>query len=231
MHKKKVLVVAAHPDDEILGLGGTLLKHFTAGDNISIMFMSDGVTGRDFYYDFTKREQEIKERKNMAFEAGKLFGCDDITFLDFPNLRLDKQYFLEITKLIEERVADVAPDIVYTHFSGDTNIDHRITHDACIAALRPLPNKKVASLRLFEVCSSTEYSVQSLRNDFVPNLFNDITAFASQKTQLLRCYKYEMRDFPHPRSEKSIEARDVFRGTSVGVASAEAFIEVRRIIF
>lgn len=231
MSKQKVLVVAAHPDDEVLGMGGTLLKHHNEGDTISVMFMSDGVTGRDFIYDPVARSKEIQGRKEMAFQAGSLFGTQDITFLDLPNLRMDKEYLLELTKHIEKRVSEVEPDVVYTHFSSDTNVDHGVTHKACIVALRPVPGRKVASLRLFEICSSTEYSVLNSGNDFVPNLFVDITAFAEQKFDLIRCYDYEMREFPHPRSERSIKARDTFRGTSVGIESAEAFIEARRIIF
>ena len=231
MQQQKVLVVAAHPDDEVLGLGGALLKHHAAGDKISVMFMSDGVTGREFVYNLEARNKEIQERKNMAFSAGTLFGSDDITFLNLPNLRMDNQYLMELTKHIEYRINEVVPDIVYTHFSSDTNVDHGVTHNACVVALRPVPNRRVSSLRLFEVCSSTEYSVISSGNDFIPNLFIDISDFADKKMDLIKCYDYEMRDFPHPRSDKSIKARDIYRGTSVGVERAEAFIEARRIVF
>ena len=231
MSKQRVLVIAAHPDDEVLGMGGTLLRHDAEGDAISVMFMSDGVTGRDFNYDPQSRAREIQERKDMALAAGKIYGSEDITFLDLPNLRMDKEYLLELTKHIEDRIAAVDPDIVYTHFSSDTNVDHGVTHHACVVALRPVPDRKVASLRLFEICSSTEYSIMNSGDDFVPNLFVDISDFAEKKMELIRCYDYEMRPFPHPRSEKSISARDTYRGTSVGIECAEAFIEARRIIF
>jgi len=231
MSKHKILVVAAHPDDEVLGLGGSLLKHYAAGDDIAVMFMSDGVTGRDFVYDPGSRAKEIQERKDMAFEAGALFGTEDITFLDLPNLRMDQEYVLELTKHIEDRINAFKPDIVYTHFSSDTNVDHGITHHACVVALRPVPERRIASLRLFEVCSSTEYKVINSGDDFNPNLFINISDFVDRKMDLIKCYDYEMRDFPHPRSQKSIQARDTFRGTSVGLAAAEAFIEARKIIF
>ena len=180
MSKQRVLVIAAHPDDEVLGMGGTLLRHDAEGDAISVMFMSDGVTGRDFNYDPQSRAREIQERKDMALAAGKIYGSEDITFLDLPNLRMDKEYLLELTKHIEDCIAAVDPDIVYTHFSSDTNVDHGVTHHACVVALRPVPDRKVASLRLFEICSSTEYSIMNSGDDFVPNLFVDISDFAEE---------------------------------------------------
>lgn len=226
-----ILVVAAHPDDEVLGMGGTLLRHQASGDKISILFMSDGVTGRDFKYDPEKRSDDIENRKKMAQAAAKFVGCEDVNFLDLPNLRMDKESILELTKKIEDKINSFRPDIVYTHFSNDTNVDHCVTHKACVVALRPVPGRKVASLRLFEINSSTEYSVMSSGDDFVPNLFIDTSQFREKKITLIGCYGYEMRQFPHPRSKEAIISRDIFRGTSVGLESAEAFVEARRIEF
>lgn len=230
MTTSKVLIIAAHPDDEVLGMGGTLLKHHDAGDNISVLFMSDGVTGRNFSYDKQKRLTEIIQRKEIAVEAGKIFGAKQIDFLDLPNLRMDKEYILELTKLIESHIEKTQPDIIYTHFSNDTNIDHCVTHRAVVIALRPVPGRKVLSLRLFEIGSSTEYAVPASDDIFAPNLFINIEDYCAKKMDLIKCYDYEMREFPHPRSERIINARDTFRGASVGLKSAEAFIEARRII-
>ncbi|MDB4851990.1 PIG-L family deacetylase [Alphaproteobacteria bacterium] len=229
--KDRVLVVAAHPDDEVLGMGGTLLKHYRDGDEISVIFMSDGVTGRDVKYDPQKRAEEIQSRKEMALVASTFYGSQNLSFLDLPNLRMDKEYILDVTKQIERHIAEFDPTIVYTHFGSDTNIDHGITNKACVVALRPTPDRKVASLRLFEVCSSTEYSPMMFGDDFVPNLYIDITDFSEKKLSLLECYSFEMRQSPHPRSLDSIVARDIYRGSSVGLHRAEAFIEIRRIIF
>lgn len=231
LSKLNVLVVASHPDDEILGMGGTLLRHSAEGANISVMFMSDGVTGRDFIYEPKARASEIQNRKDMALKAGEIFGADQISFEDLPNLRMDQEYILELTKRIERRIDNFNPDIVYTHFSNDTNIDHCVTHRACVMALRPTPERRVSALRLFEIGSSTEYAAPMSGDSFMPNLFVDISAFSDKKFTLLKCYEDEMREFPHPRSEKAIKSRDIYRGASVGVGCAEAFMEIRRIIF
>jgi LmbE family N-acetylglucosaminyl deacetylase len=231
LSKSKVLVVAAHPDDEVLGMGGTLLRHKAAGDSVSILFMSDGVTGRDFTYDKLARAQEIQSRKEMALEAGKLFGANDVSFLDLPNLRMDRESILELTKHIEHKISVELPNIVYTHFGNDTNIDHCVTHRACVIALRPVPGCNVSALRFFEINSSTEYAVPNSGDSFVPNLFVNITDFIQQKLELLKCYEQEMREYPHPRSYKAINARDIYRGSSIGIQYAEAFVEARHVIF
>ncbi len=231
MGRDRILVVAAHPDDEVLGMGGTLLKHHRDRDEVSVIFMSDGVTGRDVNYDPLHRAEEIQARKDMALLAGTHYGSQNIHFLDLPNLRMDKEYILDITKQIEGYVNEIDPTVVYTHFGSDTNIDHGVTNKACVIALRPTPERRVSSLRLFEVCSSTEYSPITFGQDFIPNLYIDTTDFAEEKSKLLSCYQFEMRAPPHPRSAESITARDTYRGSSVGLHCAEAFIEIRRIIF
>ena len=228
--KKNILIIAAHPDDEVLGLGGTILYHKKNGDNISVIFMSDGVTGRDFHYNRKKREEEISQRKLMSKMAFEYYGGHYIDFLDLPNLRMDQEPILELTKLIERKISLLKPSIIYTHSSSDTNIDHVITHKAVVIACRPIPNFIVESIRVFEVPSSTEYSVESLGPQFLPNLYIDISLFKEEKRKLLRFYDYEMRPYPHPRSYRALLARDIYRGSSVGLKYAEVFIEIRKVI-
>ena len=225
----KILVIAAHPDDEILGMGGTLCKHSIAGDEIHVLFISDGVTGRDYNYDPVKRRGEIDQRKEMAKKASQKYNAASLQFLDYPNLRLDKELILEITKDIEELIFKYAPNLIYSHHANDTNIDHRVTSEATIYACRPVPGISIKTIRLFEIPSSTEYSHSSIGSIFEPNCFSDISQYFDSKIQMLRDYEYEMRDFPHPRSQKAIEARDHYRGSSVGVECAEAFMEIRSI--
>jgi LmbE family N-acetylglucosaminyl deacetylase len=225
----KILVIAAHPDDEILGMGGTLCKHSENNDEIHVLFVSDGVTGRDYDYDPIKRKKEISDRKNMALIASKKYKASSIHFLDYPNLRLEKESILEITKDIEELVNKYSPEIIYTHHSNDTNIDHRITSQAAIFACRPIPCSSIKIIRLFEIPSSTEYSHSSLGAIFEPNCFSDISDYFESKILMLKDYDYEMREFPHPRSKKAIAARDSYRGSSVGVSYAESFMQIRSI--
>lgn len=225
----KILVVAAHPDDEVLGMGGTLCKHSDNGDEIHVLFISDGVTGRDYNYDPIKSKDEINKRKEMADQASKKYKAASIEFLDYPNLRLDMEYILKITKDIEALIFKYRPEIVYSHHSNDTNIDHRITSQATIFACRPIPGNSIKTIRLFEIPSSTEYSHSSIGSPFEPNCFSDISKYFDLKIAMLRDYDYEMRQFPHPRSSKAIEARDNYRGTSIGIDYAEAFAEIRNI--
>lgn len=230
MRKKNILIIAAHPDDEVLGLGGTILYHKKKGDHISVIFMSDGVTGRDFHYNRKKREDEIIQRKKMSQSAFEYYDGYHIDFFDLPNLRMDQEPILKLTKLIEKKIAFLKPSIIYTHCASDTNIDHVITHKAVVIACRPIPNFIVESIRAFEVPSSTEYSVETLGTQFLPNLYIDISIFKKEKMKLIKCYDYEMRAHPHPRSYRSLLAKDIYRGSSVGLKYAEAFIEIRKII-
>jgi N-acetylglucosamine malate deacetylase 1 len=224
-----ILVVAAHPDDEVLGMGGTLCKHSNNGDEIHVLFTSDGVTGRDYNYNPIKRKNEIDERKKMAEKASEKYKASSVQFLGYPNLRLDQESILEITKDIEKLIFKYSPDIVYSHHSNDTNIDHRITSEATVFACRPVPGSPIKAIRLFEIPSSTEYSHSSIGSLFEPNCFSDISEYFGLKIEMLKDYKYEMRDFPHPRSKKAIESRDNYRGASVGISYAEAFVQIRKI--
>ena len=126
--KKKVAIIAAHPDDEVLGMGGTISKHTKNGDTVNILFLSDGVTGRDEKYIKKKRDKEIKLRKESAEKVGKLLKINSIEFEDYPNLRMDKYSVLEINQKIEKRLKKWKSQIIYTHHSSDTNIDHNICH-------------------------------------------------------------------------------------------------------
>ena len=227
--KKKVAIIAAHPDDEVLGMGGTISKHTKNGDTVNILFLSDGDTGRDKKYIKKKRDKEIKLRKESAEKVGKLLKINSIEFEDYPNLRMDKYSVLEITQKIEKRLKKWKSQIIYTHHSSDTNIDHNICHKATIIACRPLPKSSIKSIRCFEILSSTEYSVSNFGTNFSPNLFVDVTKHKKKKIECLKAYDYELRPYPFPRSIKVVEAQLTIRGSQVGLEAAEAFMEVRSI--
>ncbi|MEQ8390877.1 MAG: PIG-L deacetylase family protein [Thalassospira sp.] len=225
----QVAVIAAHPDDEVLGMAGTIAKHALAGDEVHILFISDGVTGRDILYDREKRLHEINERKASAKKSAEILGIKSIEFLDYPNLRMDTVSVLEVTQKIEERLKKWTANIVYTHHSSDTNVDHGVCFKSTLIACRPVPTSLVRSIRCFEVLSSTEYSVSNHGPLFEPNLFIDVQEFRDKKIDCIRTYDYEMRPSPFPRSEKVVDAQLTLRGSQVGLLAAEAFMEVRRI--
>lgn len=227
--RNKIAIIAAHPDDEVLGMAGSIAKHTRNGDEVNILFMSDGVTGRDINYDRESRLSEINARKQSAQTAGNILGVNSIEYCDYPNLRMDTVSVLEVTQKIEQHLQRWGATIVYTHHSSDTNVDHGVCFKSTLIACRPIPQCKIRSIRCFEILSSTEYSVSNHGPAFDPNLFIDVEEFVEAKIACIRAYDYEMRPAPFPRSEKVVEAQLTLRGSQVGLTAAEAFMEVRRI--
>ena len=220
--KNNVLIIAAHPDDEILGCGGTIAKHIFNNDLVTILFICDGETSRE------KNLQQLQYRNKSAKKASKLLGCQDPIFLNFPDNRLDSVIFLEIVQKIELYIEKIKPNIIYTHHYNDLNIDHQLTCKSVITACRPLPGHYVKSIFLFEVMSSSEWGI--FNEKFIPNKFIDITVHKDKKEEALKVYKNEMRDYPHPRSKKNIDAIEQLRGSVSNIEYAEAFQIYRQII-
>ena len=218
-----VVVFAAHPDDDILGCGGTIAKLTQEGSKVHIVFLADGESSRG---DITDINSLIQQRKQDAKKALKILGCDSIEFLDFPDNRLDSLDLLDVVKKIEGFIDAYKPYTIFTHYAHDLNIDHQITHNAVVTACRPQPGHCVKELLFFEVPSSTEWN---LSKAFMPNYFVDISSTLSLKIDALNAYKNEMKSFPHPRSIKAIESLSYYRGASSGCKAAEAFIIGRKI--
>lgn len=216
----KILVIGAHPDDETLGLGGTLKLHSLRGDEITVLIISDGESSRK------KSLTKIKNRQTQAKEVSKILGFKKIEFLNYEDEKLDKSPILEIIQKIESRIKEIKPDIIYTHFWGDLNQDHRKVFEATLIATRPIPESQISEIICYETPSSTEYSLES----FKPNLYVDISDVIKIKLKALLKYKEEIRDYPHPRSEKSIINRAQYWGINSGLKYAEGFISIRRII-
>ncbi len=209
-----VLAIAAHPDDEILGLGGTLARHVQKGDLVSVVIVGEGATSRS---NMDPGDLSVLHASSVA--AAKILGYQVPTHLGLPDNRLDSLDLLEIVKKIEEVIADHNPDVIYTHHRGDLNVDHRIVFDAVRTAARPLPGRNVKALYAFETVSSTEWGAVA----FQPNRYVDISTYLGKKMHALDAYSGEMRPFPHPRSKQAVEAWARMRGASVGVDAAEAF--------
>ncbi|MCR1974916.1 GlcNAc-PI de-N-acetylase [Clostridium sporogenes] len=224
---KKILVIAAHPDDEILGVGGTILKHTKDGDECFGLILGEGMTSR-----YNKRElaDSIKVEKlhEDTFKAAKIVGYKKVYMENLPDNRFDSVPLLDIIKIIEEYIENIKPNIIYTHFGGDLNIDHKITFEAVLTATRPIGDEYVKEIYAFETVSSTEWNFSNPSN-FKPNYFIDITETLDKKLKAMECYKSELREFPHPRSNKNLKASALNWGSVISREYAEAF-EVIRII-
>lgn len=224
--KQTVLVVAAHPDDEVLGCGGTLARHAEAGSDIQVIFVADGERSRG-------PDPEIVAARRAAAEASlKTLGiAAPPVFLGFEDQKLDAMPLLDITQAIEAVKSRVAPAIVYTHHGSDLNLDHRIVHQAAVTACRPAPGQTVRSLLAFEVASSTEWAVDDGTGPgFRPARFVNIEKHFEQKLAALDCYQREMRHAPHPRSAEGLRHLASWRGMSVGYPLAEAFMLLRDVL-
>lgn len=224
-----ILVVAAHPDDEVLGVGGTISKYASMGQNVHILILGEGVTSR-FHIRNEADPDDLKKMRECSINASKMLGAEDIYFENLPDNRFDSVPLLDLIKVIEKHVERVNPEIIYTHHYGDLNIDHRITFEAVKVATRPLPYSNLKKLLCFEVLSSTEWAVPKKDNQFIPNVFVDISDTIEIKMNAMQIYESEIRDFPHPRSKEGIKLLAKNRGMMVGKEACEAFeliIEVR----
>ncbi len=218
--KKNLLVVAAHPDDEALGCGGTLLKYNKKGYRINLMFFTDGVGSRK-NKDINK---EKKARIKAATKAAKIFCCKKPIFNEFPDNELDKISNLRLARIIEKEIKKTKPEIIFTHFKNDLNIDHKKINQALITACRPQKKSPVKKILFFEVPSSTEWQIDKSKNIFNPQWFEDISNEFKKKIQAIQCYKKEIRRPPHPRSIDGITSLNKWRGSMIGVRYAEAFM-------
>lgn len=225
--KKNILILAAHPDDEVLGCGGTIARYISEGNHVHVGFIADGVSSRDI--ESPQQNKELELRRKSARAALNILGVTSISFENFPDNRMDTVATIEVAKAIEKLIETHKPEVVITHHFGDVNVDHRKIHEATVVACRAQPDFCVKSILCYEVVSSTEWQFSGTNNDFIPNYFVDISNFLDKKLESLKEYEYEMRKWPHPRSIKSIDHLAHFRGSQVGIDSAEAFM-VGRII-
>ena len=225
-----VVIVAAHPDDEVLGCGGSIARHADAGDHVQVLIVAEGATSRQQQRDRGQVDTELSELAYAAQKAGEILGSTGVELLDLPDNRLDSIDRLDLVKLIEARIERYQPKIVYTHHAGDVNIDHRRLHEAVVTACRPTPGHSVKRLLSFEVASSTEWQPPGSAPAFQPNWFVDISDQWERKRLALEAYASEMRPWPHARSIQALEHLARWRGAQVGVQAAEAFCLLRQLV-
>lgn len=221
---KKILVFAAHPDDEILGCGAILLKYKKSGAKIFVVILGEGVTSRK-----NAKPEELKKLHKDAEKANKIIGVDMLFLENLPDNRFDSVDMLDVVRLTEKYIDKFKPDMIFTHNETDLNIDHQITHRAVLTACRPQPGFKFPDIYTFEIPSSTEWGGYSRHNIFIPNLYIDISGELDAKLRAFKCYKSELRRYPHPRSVKGLEILARNRGQQAGIKYAEAFKLIRSV--
>jgi LmbE family N-acetylglucosaminyl deacetylase len=215
-----VLVVAAHPDDELLGVGGTVASHIAKGDRVKVAVMCEGVSSR---YS-PDRDTEIREQAN---DAARILGVTDLVLGDLPDQRLETVPLTAVAKKVEQLIAESLPETVYVHFGGDINRDHRILAEAVLVAARPYAAPSVKEILMFETPSSTEWASPTLTTPFQPTVFVDVSEFLERKIAAFSCYAAEVREYPHPRSPAAMADRARYWGSVANRRAAEAFVLVR----
>ena len=228
---KKILVVVAHPDDELLGLGATIhqLIH-QYGCEIRAVILGEGITSRADVRDQKKWERELSIHQKNIRTAQKIIGYQSLKTYDFPDNRFDTVALLDLIKVVEKEKDLFKPEVIFTHHGGDLNIDHQRTFEAVMTACRPLPDQTVKTIITFETLSGTEWRASSDPRHFVPNFFFGIDKKSLEiKIKGMQAYEFEKRKYPHPRSSKSIFNRAEMWGNTIGTEYAEPFHIVRTI--
>ena len=229
---KKIMIVVAHPDDEILGIGGTinkLVNDYNA--EIHVVILGEGITSRSSERGSIKDDKKLSIHKENIKKAKSFLGYASLHLENLPDNRFDSIDLLEIIKIIEKQKNIFKPEMVFTHHFGDLNIDHQKTYGAVITAIRPLPNETVNTIITFETLSSTEWRPPQEKMLFEPNLFIEINQLnLNSKINAMESYNFEKRDYPHPRSADSIKINAQNHGKNIGVIFAEAFCVLRNVI-
>lgn len=219
-----VLVIAPHPDDEVLGCGATIKKYTDSGAEVVLCIVTDAYTP-----DWT--QEFIEKRKQEINNSTAVLGIKEVIFLNLPTVKLDTIGQKELNDKISEAVKKVNPEIVFIPFFGDINKDHKLVSESALVALRPKPDSSFKKVFYYEVLSETEWAKppQKLEDVFLPNYYEDISDYLEDKLKAMQCYKSELKEYPHPRSLEGIKILANKRGMECGVKSAEAFMLIREI--
>lgn len=229
LKNKRIMVVVAHPDDELLGLGASMNKLINEYNvNTHVVILGEGLTSRSEERDINKWNKQLQIHKKNIKNAQSKIGYNSNSIYDFPDNRFDSISILDIIKVIEKEKIEFKPDIIFTHHGGDLNIDHQITFEAVITATRPMKEEKVKSIITFETPSGTEWRTSSNSRHFNPNLYISFNKKnLDAKIRGMESYEFEKRKFPHPRSPEALTILAQNRGISVGREYAEAFCLIR----
>lgn len=226
---KQILVIVAHPDDEVLGLGSTMFTLINDYNcNVRAVILGEGITSRADERDVAKWQNELETHRSNIRSAQKSIGYESVGIYDFPDNRFDSIQLLDLIKVIEKEKSEFKPEIIFTHHGGDVNIDHQRTFEAVITACRPMAAEVVKTIITFETMSGTEWRASSDPKHFTPNLFFEISEQALlTKIKAMESYEFERRPYPHPRSPEALRIRAQMWGIANGLNLAEAFQLIR----
>ena len=216
----KILVIAAHPDDELLGVGGTAAVHVARGDEVRMAVMCEGISMR---YS-PERHAEVQAQ---ARRSSEILGVTDLVLRDLPDQQLDTLPLTQVAGEVEKLVDEFQPEVVYSHFGGDVNRDHQVLAEAVLIATRPYAAPFVREILMYETPSSTEWGSPVVLPAFQPNVFVDISSTLEKKVEAFLCYSAEVREAPHPRSPEALRDRARYWGSLINRPAAEPFAAVR----
>lgn len=219
----KVLVISAHPDDEVIGAGGTIARHVDHGDVVYWCVVTQA-------YNPPWSKEYLETARQQVYEVQKVLGIKEVFFCGFPTVKLNTVPYVEISSALQGVVDQVQPEVVYTTPGNDINLDHRIVYECTLVATRPLPGSPVKRLLSYEIGAGPRHGLTSGESGFVPNVFVDISQYMDKKLEAMSCYKSELQEYPHPRSLKGLRMVAEERGLGVGLKAAEVFRLVRQII-
>ena len=224
--EKNILVIAPHCDDEVLGCGGIIAKYSSSGNNVFVAIITNGSLGAPELFS----RQGTEKVRAEALSSHRLLGVKETFFLDFPAPRLDTIPAYQLSLKLSQLIKELKVEIVYVPHRGDIHKDHRIAFEAALVAARPINNSTVKKVLAYETLSETEWAPPFSDDAFIPTIFENIENFIDIKVEAMNCYKTQIKEFPHPRSIKTIEALSAFRGSTIGTRSAEAFMLIREIL-
>ncbi len=220
---KNIIIISAHPDDEVLGAGGTLLKHKRKGDYIYWLITTNVFEEQGF------SKERVMSRQKEIEQVAKKLGMKKVFKLDFPTMSLSTESLIDMVPKVSKVFTEVEPEIVYCLNRSDAHSDHRITFDAVMACTKSFRYPFVKQVLMYECISETEFAPQLHEKVFIPNYFVDVTDFFEEKIEIMKIYASEIGEHPFPRSLRNMEALATYRGASVGVEYAEAFQLVKYI--
>jgi len=217
-----VLIISPHPDDEVLGCGGTIAKHVAGGDEVYIAIVTKGCEP-------IFPESQVTQVRDECRKADSFLGVKETVFMDFPAAMLETVPRYEFNGAFIKLIQDIKPDIVYVPHRGDMQLDHKIVVDVAMVALRPKYDHVIKKIYAYETLSETGWDVPNTSNEFIPTSYNDITDYLDKKIEAMKIFKSQVAEYPNARSLESIRALAVYRGSSMNMKAAEAFVLLREI--